>query len=82
MKCYYINWTNLVRHDMRYPPLGYLWPRTVTGYDHTSDTVNLIITAVDRPDPRPIWYSDWCTSSAGDIATSVIYPCPGARLAV
>ena len=36
-------WTNLVRHDMRYPPLGYLWPRTVAGYDNTSDAVNLII---------------------------------------
>ena len=75
-------WTNLVRHDMRYPPLGYLWPRTVAGYDNTSDAVNLIIAAVDRPDPRPIWYSDWCTSSAGDIATSVLYPCPGTRLTV
>ncbi|MDQ1301673.1 MAG: hypothetical protein QG637_1595, partial [Chloroflexota bacterium] len=54
-------WTNLVRHDARYPSLDHLWQRTVAGCDTTADAVNLIIAAVDRPDPRPIWYSDWGT---------------------
>src|SRR5262249_17959753 len=27
--------------------------------DHTDDAVRLIIAAVDRDDPRPVWYADW-----------------------
>lgn len=54
-------WTNLVRHDARYPSLAYLWPRTIAGYNDTADAVNLIIAAVDHDDPRPLWYSDWGT---------------------
>ena len=54
-------WTNLARHDARYPTLDHLWQRTVPGYNDTSEAVNLIIAAVDRADPRPIWYSDWGT---------------------
>lgn len=52
---------NLVQHDPRYPTLDYLWQRTVAGHNDTDDAVNLIITAVDRGDPRPVWYSDWGT---------------------
>lgn len=50
---------NLVRHDARYPTKEYLWQRTVAGTNDTNDAVNLIIAAVDRDDPRPLWYSDW-----------------------
>ncbi|MCI0745122.1 MAG: DUF1593 domain-containing protein [Verrucomicrobia subdivision 3 bacterium] len=54
-------WTNLVQHDNRYPTKDFLWQRTVPGYNHTDAAVRLIIAAVDRPDPRPLWYSDWGT---------------------
>lgn len=54
-------WTNLVQHDPRYPTKDYLWQRTVPGYNHTNAAVELIIAAVDRPDSRPLWYSDWGT---------------------
>jgi hypothetical protein len=33
--------------------------RTVAGYDDTDEGVRLIIAAVDRNDPRPLWYADW-----------------------
>jgi CubicO group peptidase (beta-lactamase class C family)/murein DD-endopeptidase MepM/ murein hydrolase activator NlpD len=52
---------NLVRHDARYPTREFLWQRTVAGYDDTNDAVNLILAAVDKDDPRPLWYSDWGT---------------------
>jgi hypothetical protein len=54
-------WTNLVQHDARYPKAELLLARTVSGADDTDDAVNLLIAAVDKPDPRPIWYSDWGT---------------------
>jgi len=50
---------NLVQHDTRYPTKEFLWQRTVAGYNDTSDAVNLIVAAVDKDDPRPLWYSDW-----------------------
>jgi hypothetical protein len=37
--------------------------RTVAGYNQTDDAVKLIIAAVDKPDPRPVWYSDWGTDN-------------------
>lgn len=57
--------TNLVRHDPRFPAPEVLRQRTVAGYNDTDAAVNLIIAAVDSPDPRPIWYSDWGTDSGG-----------------
>jgi len=50
---------NLVRHDVRYPTKEFLWQRTVAGYNDSNDAVRLILAAVDRDDPRPLWYSDW-----------------------
>lgn len=50
---------NLVQHDPRYPAPAHLAQRTVAGYDDLEDAVRLITAAVDRPDPRPVWYSDW-----------------------
>ena len=52
---------NLVQHDARYPTKEFLWERTVAGCNDTEDGVNLIIAAVDKDDPRPLWYSDWGT---------------------
>ena len=54
---------NLVQHDARYPTKEFLWQRTVAGYNDTNEAVNLIIAAVDKDDPRPLWYSDWGTDS-------------------
>jgi CubicO group peptidase (beta-lactamase class C family) len=54
---------NLVKHDAHYPTKKYLWERTVAGYNDTEDAVNLIIAAVDKDDPRPVWYSDWGTDN-------------------
>lgn len=50
---------NLVQHDRGYPKPEVLLQRTVAGYDDTDAGVNLILEAVDRADPRPLWYADW-----------------------
>jgi hypothetical protein len=50
---------HLVKHDPRYPTKADLWKRTVAGYEDREDGVKLLIAAVDRDDPRPLWYSDW-----------------------
>jgi hypothetical protein len=50
---------NLVRHDPRFPSPAALLARTVAGYDDSDEAVKLIIRAVDRDDPRPVWYADW-----------------------
>jgi hypothetical protein len=51
----------LVKHDPRYPTADSLRKVCVKGYDDTDDAVKLLIAAIDKPDPRPIWYSDWGT---------------------
>lgn len=55
--------TNLVRHDPRFPRPEDLLQRTVAGYEDTEDGVRLIISAVDRDDPRPVWFSNWGTDN-------------------
>jgi hypothetical protein len=50
---------SLARHDAAYPTHEALTKVCVAGYDDIDDGVGLIIRAVDRPDPRPVWYSDW-----------------------
>lgn len=52
-------WPHLVRHDARYPDPDQLRRDAVAGYDDREDGVELLLRALDRPDPRPIWYSDW-----------------------
>src|SRR5262245_55335610 len=52
---------SLVKHDPRYPSKDVLWRRTVAGHDDTDEGVRLILAAVDRPDPRPLWYLEWGT---------------------
>jgi hypothetical protein len=61
VKAYGQCYTNLVQHDPRYPRPAQLLERTVAGYEGTDDGVNLIIAAVDRDDPRPVWFSNWGT---------------------
>jgi hypothetical protein len=52
---------NLIKHDQRFPNPEQLLARTVAGYDDVDDGVQLIIRAVDSPDPRPVWFSNWGT---------------------
>jgi hypothetical protein len=59
VKAYGECYPNLVLHDSRYPKPEVMLARTVAGYDDTDDAVKLIIAAVDRADPRLIWYMDW-----------------------
>jgi hypothetical protein len=59
VKAYGECWPNLVQHDPRYPKPEALLARTVAGYGETEEAVNLILRAVDRDDPRPVWYADW-----------------------
>ncbi len=56
-ECY----TNLVQHDSRYPSPERLLRGTVPGYEDAEEGVNLIMAAVDRDDPRPVWFSNWGT---------------------
>jgi hypothetical protein len=58
----------LVQHDPRYPTLDYLWARTVPGYDDVDDGVKLIIAAVDRDDPRPVWFGNWGTDQESGVS--------------
>ena len=59
VKAYGQCFSNLVRHDARYPRPEILLTRTVAGHDNTHEGVDLILRAVDSSDPRPLWYSDW-----------------------
>lgn len=52
---------NLVRHDRRYPKPDVLLDRTVAGPRNSEDGVEFLIAAVDRDDPRPLWYVEWGT---------------------
>jgi hypothetical protein len=56
-QCY----SNLVQHDSRYPAPDLLLRRTVAGYDDGEDGINLIVSSVDRDDPRPVWFLNWGT---------------------
>jgi hypothetical protein len=61
IKAYSECYKNLVEHDKRFPPPDELLKRTVAGYDDTDDGVRLVIAAVDRDDPRPLWFCNWGT---------------------
>lgn len=52
---------NLAQQDARYPKPERLQALTVSGSGNTREAIRLIIAAVDSPDPRPVWYSDWGT---------------------
>ncbi|HVW21392.1 MAG TPA: nucleoside hydrolase-like domain-containing protein [Opitutaceae bacterium] len=49
-----------------YPTEAALEGRTVAGYSDTDDGVNLVIRAVDRDDPRPVWFLNWGTDWGSD----------------
>ena len=51
----------LARHAP-FPNPETLQARTVAGYDSSDDGVRLLIEAVDRDDPRPVWFSNWGTN--------------------
>lgn len=52
---------NLVKHDPRYPTAEQLRRVTVAGTGDVREGVDLIIAAVDRDDPRPLWFCNWGT---------------------
>ena len=56
----------LREHDARFPRPETLRERTVAGYNDTDDAVRLIVAAVDRDDPRPIWFLNWGTGHDAD----------------
>lgn len=58
-QCY----SNLRQHDPRYPTPDQLGKRTVSGYSDTEAGVDLVIAAVDRRDPRPVWFCNWGTDA-------------------
>lgn len=51
----------LAEHDPHYPTLGDLWERTVPGHDDRTDGEELVLRALERPDPRPVWFCNWGT---------------------
>ncbi|MEI2723096.1 MAG: nucleoside hydrolase-like domain-containing protein [Verrucomicrobiota bacterium] len=57
---------NLIKHDARYPKPEDLFRRTVSGYADSDDGVKLILSAVDSPDPRPVWFMNWGTDDGSD----------------
>jgi Protein of unknown function (DUF1593) len=52
---------NLLLHNQRFPDKDQLWKVTVPGYDDRDDGVRLIVSAVDKNDPRPVWFLNWGT---------------------
>jgi len=54
-------WPHLNENAPGYPTANVLLARTVAGYSDSDAGVNLIIAAVDRDDPRPIWFMNWGT---------------------
>jgi hypothetical protein len=61
VKAYEAVYDKLKQHG-DFPPPQQLYERTVAGYDDSDDGVKLIIAAVDRDDPRPVWFSNWGTN--------------------
>lgn len=59
----------LKEHDDRFPSPQTLRERTVPGYNDTDDGLNLIIGAVDRDDPRPVWFLNWGTNEGSGVSS-------------
>lgn len=49
-----------------YPTEAYLMAHAVAGYSDTDAGVKLVIAAVDRDDPRPVWFLNWGTDWGSD----------------
>jgi hypothetical protein len=60
---------NLKEHDGRFPEPRVLRERTVPGYDDTDDGVRLLMAAVDRDDPRPVWFLNWGTNQGSGVSS-------------
>ena len=61
---------NLLRHDPRYPTPDALRRVTVASYDERGEDLALIRAAVERDDPRPVWFCNWGTDE-GSAASSL-----------
>jgi hypothetical protein len=61
LKAYAAVYDKLKQHG-KFPHPDELWARTVAAYDDHDEGVKLIMNAVDRDDPRPIWFSNWGTN--------------------
>jgi hypothetical protein len=59
---------NLVQHDPRFPTAEFLHARTVPGHNEVDDGVQLLIDAVDRDDPRPLWFCNWGTDEGAALS--------------
>ena len=57
---------NLIRHDPHYATPDHLRRVTVAGYGDVRDGVDLVLAAVDRNDPRPLWFCNWGTDDGSD----------------
>jgi hypothetical protein len=68
LKAYEACYPKLVLHDRRYPVPARLLERTVPGYDSRDDGVQLLIAAVDRDDPRPLWFCNWGTDKGASVS--------------
>ncbi len=53
----------LAAHDPRYPSPEDLLRRTVVGYGDGREAIDLLMSAVDAPDPRPVWFCNWGTDN-------------------
>lgn len=53
----------LAEHDRRFPTAEFLQQRTVSGYEDSDEGVKRILAAVDRDDPRPVWFLNWGTDN-------------------
>jgi hypothetical protein len=53
----------LVQHDPRYPRPEQLRQRVVPGHAEVDDGERLILEAVNRDDPRPVWFMNWGTDA-------------------
>ena len=63
---YAVCYPNLKQHDPRYPEPEVLRKRVVSGYEDSADGVDLIRAAVERRDPRPVWFLNWGTDHGAD----------------
>ena len=68
LKAYEACYPKLMQHDRRYPPPAQLLERTVPGYDDRDDGVRLIIAAIDRDAPRPVWFCNWGTDKGAAVS--------------
>ncbi|MBM3211283.1 DUF1593 domain-containing protein [Candidatus Poribacteria bacterium] len=58
---------NLTIHKKDYPHPDFLRQRTKSSYDGT-EGMDLVISVIDKDDPRPVWYINWGTNE-GNIIT-------------